>query len=396
MSLTALAIKAAKPQTKVYKLSDAKGLHILVAASGAKYWRMNYRFAGKFKTLALGVWPETSLAEARAKSDSARKLLEEGIDPSEKAKLDRISASIALANTFGMVAQEWIEKTRKDGFSAVTLKKNQWLLNQISPVLGKRPISEIKAPELLLALRKIENRGLFDTAQRLRSLCGQVFRYGIVTARCERDISTDLRGALVVHRVKHRAAITTPYELGQLLRAIDDFQGQALTRTALKLLPHVFVRPGELRSAEWSEFDFDRMVWKIPSHKMKMRRPHSVPLSRQALAIIATIEHDRAYSPLLFPSLRTPDRPMSENTINAALRRLGYSKEEMTGHGFRATAATLLNEMGTWNADAIERQLAHAEPNSVRRAYARGEYWDERVRMMQHWSDHLELLKTSG
>lgn len=391
--LTAVAIKAAKGRAKPYKLTDSLGLHLLVTPSGAKYWRLNYRHREKHKTLALGVWPQTGLAEARSKSAAAKKLLADGIDPNEKAKLDRIVASLAEANTFGMVAEEWLEKGRKEGQAAVTLTKNGWLLKQIMPALGHRPISEISAPELLMALRKVEARGKYDTANRLRSLCGQVFRYGIATARTERDVASDIRGALIAHRVTHRAAITNSQQLGALLRAIDGFDGQNLTKLALRILPHVFVRPGELRWAEWREFDFDKRIWTIPAHKMKMRRPHAVPLSRQVLSLISEIPHDPGYSPLLFPSICSVHRPMSDNTINAALRRLGYNKTEMTGHGFRATAATLLNEMGRWHPDAIERQLAHAEANSVRRAYARGEYWDERVRMMQFWSDHLDELR---
>jgi integrase len=225
------------------------------------------------------------------------------------------------------------------------------------------------------------------------AICSQVFRYAIATARAERDVAADLKGALTVPKVTHRAAITTPAGAGSLLRAIDGFDGHLMTRAALRLLPHVFVRPGELRFAEWADFDVDRALWTIPAHKTKMRRVHAIPLSRQALDIIASIETDVAFSSYLFPSLRSAERPMSENTINAALRRLGYAQDEMTGHGFRAMAATLLNEMGIWNAGAIERQLAHADNNAVRRAYARSEYWDERVRMMQHWSDYLDLLR---
>jgi integrase len=227
----------------------------------------------------------------------------------------------------------------------------------------------------------------------MRAICSQVFRYAIATARAERDVAADLKGALTVPKVTHRAAITTPMGAGSLLRAIEGFDGHLMTRAALRLLPHVFVRPGELRFAEWADFDVDKALWNIPAHKTKMRRVHAIPLSRQALDIIASIETDAAFSSYLFPSLRSTKRPMSENTINAALRRLGYAQDEMTGHGFRAMAATLLNEMGIWNADAIERQLAHADNNAVRRAYARGEYWDERVRMMQHWSDYLDQLR---
>lgn len=396
MALSALAIKAAKGAEKPFKLTDSDGLYLLVTPGGNRYWRMNYRFGGAQKTLAFGVWPDTGLADARAKRDNARRLLAKGIDPADQARLDKIAASIAAANTFAAIADEWLGKIEKDGLSEVTLKKIRWLLKQVRPLLGKRPIAEISAPELLLALRKIEAKGRHDTAQRLRSTCGQIFRYAIATARAERDVSVDLRGALVVHKVTHRAAILKSTEVGALLRAIETFEGHALTKTALRLLPHVFVRPGELRFAEWADFDLENGVWTIPAHKTKMRKVHAVPLSRQALTIIAEIETDAEFSSLLFPSLRSARRPMSENTINAALRRLGYSKEEMTGHGFRATASTLLNEMGLWNPDAIERQLAHAEGNSVRRAYTRGEYWDERVRMMQHWSDYLDQLRVGA
>lgn len=393
MTLSATAVRNAKPRKKPFKLSDGGGLFLFVAPNGGRYWRMGYRYDGKQKVLSFGVFPDVSLADARERRDQARRLLAKGMDPSIQAKLDKIAASIASANTFGAVAEEWIEKITKDGLAEVTLKKIRWLVGQILPAIGKRPIAEISAPELLLALRKIESKGRYDTAQRLRSTCGQIFRYAIATARAERDISNDLRGALIAHKVTHRAAILKPTEVGALLRSIETYEGHGLTKTALQLLPHVFVRPGELRHAEWSEFDLEGAVWTIPAPKTKMRRPHAVPLSRQALAIIVGLENDASFSPYLFPSLRSAKRQMSENTINAALRRLGYAQDEMTGHGFRAMASTLLNEMGKWNPDAIERQLAHADGNSVRRAYTRGAYWDERVRMMQHWSDYLDQLR---
>ncbi|GHD01772.1 tyrosine-type recombinase/integrase [Novosphingobium pokkalii] len=391
--LTANAVKHARPREKDYKLSDRDGLYLLVKTTGIRYWRMNYRFGGQQRTLSFGRWPEILLGDARDLLLEARRKLAKGLDPLEQAKLDKIAKSIAATNTFQVVAEEWLEKIEKEGLAAITLKKARWLLAQTYPALGKRPISEITAHELLLVLKKIEASKRYDTANRIRSTCSQVFRYAIATARAERDICSDLRGALITPRTTHRAAITTPTEAGGLLRAVEDYDGNDLTRIALRLLPHLFVRPGELRWAEWSEFDFDKAVWTIPDHKMKMRRPHAVPLSRQALAIIGEIEHDASYSAFLFPSLRALDRPMSDNTINAALRRLGFSKDQMTGHGFRAMAATLLNEMGIWNPDAIERQLAHADGNSIRRAYARGQYWEERVRMMQHWSDYIDQLR---
>jgi integrase len=396
MGLTAVAIKAAKGRDKPYKLTDSDGLHLLVLPSGGRYWRMNYRFLGKQKTLALGVWPEVDLADARAKRDDARRVLAKGIDPAEQARLDKIAASVAAANTFQAVADEWIAKIEREDLSPVTLKKIRWLLSFTYPALGKRPIADISPHELLAVLRTVEVRGRHESAKRIRATCSQVFRYAIATARADRDIATDLKGALIVPKVTHRAAITTPLEAGALLRAIQDFEGHSVTLSALKLLPHVFVRPGELRFAEWDDFDLEKAVWTIPAHKTKMRRVYSVPLSRQALDIIAGIETDKRYSKLLFPSLRSVHRPMSENTINAALRRLGYAQDEMTGHGFRAMASTLLNELGKWNPDAIERQLAHAEGNAVRRAYTRGEYWNERVAMMQDWSDYLDQLRSGA
>lgn len=391
--LTANAVKHAKPREKPYKLSDRDGLYLLVKPTGSRYWRMNYRFNGQQRTASFGRWPEILLADAREMLLETRRLLARKIDPLEQAKLDKIAKSIAATNTFQTVAEEWLEKIELEGVAAMTLKKARWLLAQTYPALGKRPITAITAHELLLVLKKVEASKRYDTANRIRSTCSQVFRYAIATARAERDICADLRGALITPRTNHRAAITTPAEAGGLLRAIEDYDGHPLTGIALRLLPHLFVRPGELRWAEWKEFDFDKCVWTIPDHKMKMGRPHAVPLSRQAVAIIGEIEHDTAYSSFLFPSLRALDRPMSDNTINAALRRLGFSKDQMTGHGFRAMAATLLNEMGIWNPDAIERQLAHADGNSIRRAYARGQYWEERVRMMQHWSDYLDRLR---
>lgn len=393
MALSVVAIKTAKNHQKPYKLSDTDGLYLLVTPSGGRYWRMNYRHLGKQKTLAFGVWPDTGLAEARAERDAARKVLARGGDPAERLKLDRIAVAVAASNSFKAVADEWLVKLEKQGRSAVTMKKLRWLLGFINAAIGKRPIASISAHELLVMLRKMESKGRYETAKRLRSTCSQIFRYAIATARAERDVAADLRGALIVPKPVHRAAITTPKEAGALLRALESFEGYPNTRAALRLLSHVFVRPGELRFAEWADFDLDKAIWTIPPHKTKMRRPHAIPLTRQALDIIASIEHDADYSSFLFPSLRSIDRPMSENTINAALRRMGYAQHEMTGHGFRAMAATLLNEMGLWHPDAIERQLAHCDNNAVRRAYTRGEYWDERLRMMQHWSDNLDFLR---
>jgi integrase len=348
---------------------------------------------GKQKTLAFGVWPDTGLAEAREQRDAARKVLARGEDPSAKVKLDRIAATVAAANSFKAVAEEWIAKCEREGLSSATMKKLRWLLEFTYPSLGSRPITAITTQELLLMLRKMENRGRYETAKRLRSTCSQIFRYAIATARAERDVAADLRGALIAAKPTHRAAITTPNEAGALLRAIEGFDGHATTRAALRLLPHVFVRPGELRFAEWSDIDFDKAVWTIPPHKTKMRRVHSVPLSAQALDILASIETDSGLQQLYLPvaALSEAAHVGKHDQCRAATHGLCSGRDDrpwFSGHG-----SDLLNEMGLWHADAIERQLAHTDNNAVRRAYTRGEYWDERVRMMQHWSDYLDGLR---
>jgi integrase len=393
MPLTDTAIRNAKPGLMLIKLSDGGGLHLLIQAHGAKLWRMAYRHGGKQKTLAFGVYPAVSLAEARARRDAAKKLLGEGVDPSTQRKLDKQASAI----TFRLVAEDLLNKMRREGRAAATLVKTQWLLEFAYPIIGERPIAKVTALEVLDVLRKIETRGKYETARRLRSTCGMVFRFAIATGRAERDPSVDLRGALTAPQVKHRATILEPAAIGALLRAIEGFDGQATTRAALRLAPMVFVRPGELRHAEWKEFDLDKAEWTIPAEKMKMRRPHRVPLSRQATAILNELKTITGEFRWVFPSVRTIKKPISENTLNAVLRRLGYGPDAMTAHGFRAMAATRLNEMGGWNPDAIERQLAHQERNAVRRAYTHGvEYWSERVAMMQAWANYLDDLKETG
>jgi integrase len=360
-------------------------------------WRWAYRYAGKQKTLALGVYPSVSLAEARTRRVDARRLLANGTDPSTIRKREKQAAKTAVANNFRAIAEELVDKLRREGRAPVTLAKKEWLLDLAYPAFGSRPITEITAADLLAPVREIEARGNYETAKRLRATCGSVFRYAIATGRAERDPSSDLRGALISHQVRHRATIVEPAHIGALLRAMDGFEGQVTTQAALRLAPHLFVRPGELRQAEWAEFDLEGAVWSIPAAKMKMRRPHRVPLSRQSLGVIHELRELTGSGRWLFPSLRTNTRPISENTLNAALRRLGYSSEEMTTHSFRAMAATRLNETGRWNPDAIERQLAHQEANTVRRAYMHGaDYWAERVQMMQAWSDYLDGLRRGG
>jgi integrase len=393
MSLTHLQITNAKAGAKPHKLSDALGLYLLVETSGAKRWRMNYRFGGRARTLYIGSWPATPLSEAREARDAARRQLASGIDPIAEQRRLAIALQIAQATTFKAVAEEWYAKNEREGRAQVTLDKIRWLLGMAYPILGDRPVSQVTAQEVLVVLRKIEATGRYESARRMRSVISRVLRYAIATARAERDVAADLRGALTAPVVTHLAAITTPDGAGQLLRAIDSFQGHAITGYALRLAPHLFVRPGELRAAEWTELDAESAVWNLPAAKTKMRRPHRVSLSRQVMSLLFELHDLTGHGKYLFPSFVSDERPMSENTLNAALRRLGYSQTEMTAHGFRALAATLLNEMGIWHPDVIERQLAHLEKSAVRRAYTRGEYWDERVRMMQHWSDYLDQLR---
>jgi integrase len=394
MPLKDATVRNAKPARKPRKLSDGGGLHLLVQPSGSKLWRLAYRFAGKQKTLALGIYPIISLAEARRGRDEAKKLLARAIDPSARRRADKHAG---IDSSFRAVAEEVISKLEREGRAHVTVSKKRWLLDFAFPAFGDRPVFEISARELLALLREIEGRGLYETAKRLRSTCGMVFRYAIATGRADRDPSSDLRGALTTHQVSHRAAIVDPTGIGALLRAIDGFDGQPTTNAALRMAALVFVRPGELRQAEWKEFDLGAAVWSIPAAKMKMRRPHRVPLSRQSLAILRELKEITGSGRWLFPSVRTILRPISENTLNAALRRLGYDSEAMCTHGFRTMAATRLNEMGRWNPDAIERQLAHQEANAVRWAYTHAaEYWPERVAMMQAWADYLDELREGG
>lgn len=393
-ALTDIEIRhaAARSDGKPLKLADGGGLYLWVLPSG-KYWRLKYRFAGREKLLALGVYPSVKAAQARALRDEAKALLRAGVDPGEARKASKARHGGAADTTFEAIAREWLALQQK-GFSEATNKKAIWTLEVLLfPFIGHRPIDEIKPQDLLQILRRIEARGANETAHRAKSRASQVFRYAIATGRTERDPAADLRGALAPVVVTNRAALTDPVAIGGLLRAIDAYKGYPVTIAALKLAPLVFVRPGELRAAAWSEIDLDAAEWRIPAARMKMREEHIVPLARQAVAIL----RDELWpltgkSSYLFPSVRSPKRPMSEVTVLAALRRMGYSRTEMTGHGFRALASTRLNEMG-WPPDVIERQLAHAERNKVRAAYNRAQRLDERRRMMQAWADYLDQLR---
>ncbi|MGQ0698268.1 MAG: tyrosine-type recombinase/integrase [Panacagrimonas sp.] len=391
MPLTDTAVKTAKPGPKPRKLADNGGLFLLVTPTGGKWWRLKYRIDGKEKLLSLGVYPDVSLKQARAGRDDARKGIAAGIDPSEQRKAAKASGEEGGENTFKAVALEWLAKfasTWSEGHGARIKRR---LEVDVFPWIGNLPAGAITAPQLLAVVRRIEARGALETAHRALHNSGQVFRYAVATGRAERDPSGDLRGALPPVREKHHASITDPQAVGELLRAIRTYKGSLVTACALQLAPLLFVRPGELRHAEWTEIDLDAAEWRIPAEKMKARVQHIVPLPVQAIAILRELHPLTGRGRYVFPGLRTHTRPMSENTVLAALRRLGYSKDQMTGHGFRSIASTRLNEMG-WNRDAIERQLAHGERDPVRAAYNYAEHLPERRKMMQAWADYLDSL----
>jgi integrase len=391
--LTAVAIRALKPGPKAYKVGDSQGLFLLVQPSGALLWRLKYRFRGVEKKLSLGRFPETSLKKARARRDEARVQLEQGIDPAAERQAALIQTKASAANTFSLVADEYVAKMEQERKAPATIKKARWFRDLLEPDIGHRPISEISPHELLTALKRVERRGHHETAQRLRAFSGRIFRYAAATLRADKNPADVIRGALIAPTVVHHAAILEPLKVGELLRAIDDYPGKPETRVALQIAPHVFFRPGELRQARWSEVDLESQVWRIPADRTKSREQHIAPLSRQVLSLLQRLREFRNPGEFLFPALHTSLRSISENTLNVALRRLGYGAEEMTAHGFRAIASTLLNESGLWHPDAIERALAHKDRDQVRAAYHRGAHWAERVKMAQWWSDHLDQLR---
>ena len=392
MRLSTAKIQNATAQKKTVRLFDGRGLYLEIAPTGSRWWRFKYRFAGKEKRISLGVYPDVGLKKARDRRDEMRKLVADGIDPSAARKQQKLMALDAAANTFEAVAREWFEKHSANWEASYSVKLLARLEANIFPWLGDRPIRDIKPPELLSVLRRVESRGVLETAHRLMNYCGNIYRYAVATGRAERDISSDLRGALPPSTPQHHASVTDPEGVAALLRAIDGYRGSNVTRYALQLAPLVFVRPGELRKAEWSEIDLEAGEWRIPPGRMKMKTKHIVPLSSQAVAILRALQPLTGKGHYVFPGARRRERCMSENTVNGALRRLGWSGSEMTGHGFRSMASTLLNEQG-WNRDAIERQLAHTERNSIRAAYNYAEHLPERRRMMQAWSDYLHTLK---
>ena len=393
--LSDIKVKSAKGKKKPYKLNDGQGLYLQVSANGGKWWRFKYRFDDKEKLISLGTYPEISLIDARERRDAARKQVANGIDPGEVRKAQK-AARGQVENSFEVIAREWHEKfsPRWTPVHAETTIKR--LERDAFPWIGERPIAEIKAPELLTVLRRVESRGALETAHRVKSICGQVFRYAVATGRAERDCSYDLKGALPPAAKTHLAALTDPKDVAALLRAIDGYQGSFVVKSALQLAGMFFVRPGELRNAEWAEFDLEAGIWSIPAEKMKMRLPHIVPLSRQAVDNLMVLHPLTGRSKYVFPSPRTNQRPMSNNAILAALRRMGYDKDEMTGHGFRAMARTILDEVLHVRPEYIEHQLAHAVRDPNGRAYNRTAHLDERKKMMQLWSDYLDEIKAGA
>lgn len=396
MSLTDIAVKKASSRDKPYRLTDSKGLALLVHPNGGKYWQLRYRFAGKGKLLALGVYPDISLAEARSRRDDARKLLSNEIDPSEHRKIAKAAKIEAAANSFRSVGQEWFAK-QKSKWSDVHIDKMWAVLDKnLFPWLGDRPIADIKPPELLAVLRRIESRGAIETAHRAKQVAGRVFRYAVATGRAERDPSRDLSGALTPKIKGHLAALTDPKEVATLLRAIDGFYGTPVVRAALHLSPYLFVRPGELRHMEWTEINWEESRWEIPAEKMKMRTQHIVPLCSQAQAILRELQLLTGRGKYVFPSARGASRPLSENAVRVALRTLGFTNEQMTPHGFRAMARTILDEVLGYRVDWIEHQLAHTVKDANGRAYNRTSHLNDRKKMMQGWADYLDSLKVAN
>ena len=388
--LTPSTVANAKPQATPYKLADERGMYLLVQPNGSRWWRFNYRRpgTGKRNTLSLGTYPDVSLKQARERRDEARKLIADGIDAASKRQAERS----ADAESFEAIAREWHAKHSAKWTQSYATNLLRRLEVNVFPYIGNRPIAGLLAPDILAVLRRIEARGVIETAHRVHQYIGLVFRYAVATGRATADASAALRGAIPTAPKVHLASIKEPAKVGQLLRDLDAYAGHPVTRAALQLAPLLFVRPGELRHAEWAEIDTDKAEWRIPAHKMKMRAPHIVPLSTQAVAILRELHPLTGRRQYVFPSLHSGTRCMSENTVNVALRRMSYDRTMMTGHGFRSMASTLLNEQG-WNRDAIERQLAHAERDAVRAAYNYAEHLPERRRMMQAWSDYLDGLR---
>jgi integrase len=394
MPLTDTKIRNAKPGSKPSRLFDGRGLYLEISPAGGKWWRLKYRFAGKEKRLSLGVYPDVTLKDARDRRDAARKLLGDGVDPSENRKATKSASIDRAANSFEVVTREWFGRYSTGWAESHSSRVIRLFERDIFPWIGGRPIAEVNAAELLTVMRRIENRGAVETAHRARTNCGQVLRYAVATGRCERDPSTDLRGALPPAQGDHFAATTEPSKLAGILRAMDGYEGNLTVRCALRLAPLVFVRPGELRKAEWKDVDLDAAEWRYVVTKTKI--PHIVPLSRQSVVILQDLQPLSGQGRFVFPGARTGSRPMSDNAVLAAMRRMGIGKEEMSGHGFRAVARTILDEVLGFRPDFIEHQLAHAVRDPNGRAYNRTAHLPERRRMMQQWADYLDKLKAGN
>jgi len=392
MPISDTTLRNAKPQGKPYKVYDSGGLFVIVTPADGKWWRFKYRFGGKEKLLSLGTYPNISLKEAREKRDAAKKFLAQGIDPSAQRQAVKAAVRTESENSYEVVAREWFIKHAAGWSGSNKEKILARQVNDIFPLLGGRPINQITAPELLAVLRRIESRGALDTAHRALQDCSRIFRYAIATGRGERDTAADLRGALPPARSNSFATTTEPKAIAALLRDIDAYTGNLIVRAALRMAPYVFVRPGELRRAEWVEFNLEGAEWRIPAARMKMKQVHIVPLARQVIDILEDLHQYTGHGRFLFPSMRANSAPISDMTLLAGLRRMGYGKEDMTVHGFRSMASTLLNEQG-YNRDWIERQLAHGERNSIRAAYNYAEYLPERRRMMSEWAEYLDGLR---
>jgi integrase len=391
MPLTDVTVKTAKPRGKPYKLADGGGLYLLVTPEGGKGWRLKYRLGGREKLLSMGVYPDVPLVAARARRDEARKLLASGVDPSAHRKAVKSAQAESAANSFEVIGREWFGKHQSGWAASHSSKVIARLEKDVFPFIGSRPINQITAPELLKVLQRVENRGALETAHKARVTCGQVFRYAIATARTERDISADLKGALPPVRTKHMPSVTDPALVGPLLRVLHGYSGTFVVQCALKLAPLLFVRPGELRTAQWADIDLDKAEWRYTV--TKTQTDHIVPLAAQAIEILKELQPLSGRGRYVFPGARSIERPMSENTVNAALRRLGIPQDELTGHGFRAMARTILDEVHGFRADVIEHQLAHAVRDSLGRAYNRTSHLPERRRMMQAWADYLDSLR---
>lgn len=390
MPLTDAKIKSLRPKEKAYKKSDFDGLYINVAKSGAKLWRMKYRIHGKEKLLSIGRYPEISLREARNIRDDARQQLAKGIDPSQAKQARILNEKREQMNTFRHVAEEYRHKIVTEGRAASTIKKHDWLVGMALKDYGDLPISMISSRQVLMNLKKLEKKKQYETARKMRSTVGAIFRYGIALGHLDNDPTVALRDALIRPKVRHMPALTTWEALRDFWKRLKLYNGRAETRLALTLLTLFAVRPGELRQAQWDEFDFDKRVWNIPAERMKARRAHMVPISDLAMQTLKELQTHTGWGPFLFPAISNSRKPMSENTMNQALRRMGYSRDEVTSHGFRASFSTLANQSTLWHPDAIERALAHVEANAVRRAYDRATHWDERVKIATWWGESLE------